>query len=166
MALNFGSDSQLPCFQGTEWWEEAGAGHFHPPDRWDSGEMVSPEGALAKQNRVLWGSEWVSCYVLWATGGAPAVQLRSVASSGQFPWSSSLPWVVHTQTRNLSSRVGVLTPVLAAAEISALVCCGSLCLPLSLILRVVVCPVTSFLWWVWVELLISSLFSFLLVRMK
>ena len=58
------------------------------PQTGETGEVVSPEGALAKQNRVLWGSGWVSCYVLRAPAGAPAVQLRSVASSGQVPGAS------------------------------------------------------------------------------
>lgn len=40
----------------------------------------------------------------------------------------------HRDHKSVSSRVGVPTPVLVPAEISALVCCGSLCLPLSLIL--------------------------------
>lgn len=61
-----------------------------------------------------------SCTVWPPLAGCPGVSV-----------SQSHP---HRDHKSVSSRVEVPTPVLVPAEISALICCGSLRLPLSLIL--------------------------------
>lgn len=141
------SDSQLPASMGTEWSEEAmELGISIPPDRWDSGKMFSPEGSLAKQNRGsrvfkdgafvypharTWVGFSVTCcelsvgpltfsctvWLLW-----PAALSFCLCES-----STQRPEICQFQGRSSYASAGSCRDFCS-------VCCGSLCLPLSLIL--------------------------------
>lgn len=148
VAVNHTSDSQLPCFQGDRVVRGGCSWAFPFPQtgetqvRWfllraallnrTECSRVFKDGAFVYPHARTWVGFSVTCcehtvgpLTFSCTVWPPLAGCLGVSVSQSHP---------HRDQRSVSSRVGVPTPVLVPAEISALVCCGSLCLPLSLIL--------------------------------